>query len=76
MTFSPKLNILPASQRALWAELKFTQKHFVLYGGTVFCRANESIAEAVSSHLNNFVIAYQNILRPTRQAGGCTGRLP
>ena len=34
MTFSPKLNILPASQRALWTELKFTPKHFVLYGGT------------------------------------------
>jgi nucleotidyltransferase AbiEii toxin of type IV toxin-antitoxin system len=34
MTFSPKLNILPASQRALWKELKATPKHFVLYGGT------------------------------------------
>jgi nucleotidyltransferase AbiEii toxin of type IV toxin-antitoxin system len=34
MTFSPNLNILPASQRALWKELKATPKHFVLYGGT------------------------------------------
>src|SRR5258708_9403327 len=34
MTFSPKLNILPESQRALWKELKATPKHFVLYGGT------------------------------------------
>jgi len=34
MTFSPKLNILPASQRAIWKELKATPKHFVLYGGT------------------------------------------
>lgn len=34
MTFFPKLNILPASQRALWKELKATPKHFVLYGGT------------------------------------------
>jgi len=34
MTFSPKLNILPESQRALWKELKPTPKHFVLYGGT------------------------------------------
>ncbi len=34
MTFSPKINILPASQRALWKELKATPKHFVLYGGT------------------------------------------
>jgi len=34
MTFSPQLNILPASQRALWKELKGTPKHFVLYGGT------------------------------------------
>ena len=34
MTFSPKLNILPESQRVLWKELKATPKHFVLYGGT------------------------------------------
>jgi hypothetical protein len=34
MTFSPKLNILPASQRTLWKELKATPKYFVLYGGT------------------------------------------
>src|ERR1700722_10024121 len=34
MTYSPKLNILPPSQRALWKELKATTKHFVLYGGT------------------------------------------
>jgi len=34
MMFSPKLNILPESQRALWKELKATPKHFVLYGGT------------------------------------------
>ncbi len=34
MTFSPKLNILPPSQRILWKELKATPKHFVLYGGT------------------------------------------
>src|SRR5216684_178147 len=34
MTFSPKLNILPESQRALWKELKATPMRFVLYGGT------------------------------------------
>ncbi len=34
MTFSPKLNILPAPQRAVWRELKVTPKQFVLYGGT------------------------------------------
>jgi predicted nucleotidyltransferase component of viral defense system len=34
MTFSPKLNILPGSQRALWKELKATPKRFVPYGGT------------------------------------------
>lgn len=34
MTFSPKLNILAAPQRALWKELKATPKQFVLYGGT------------------------------------------
>jgi len=31
---SPKLNILPESQRALWKELKATPMRFVLYGGT------------------------------------------
>lgn len=34
MTFSPKLDILPAPQRAVWRELKATPKEFVLYGGT------------------------------------------
>ena len=34
MTFSPKLDILPAPQRAVWKELKATPKQFVLYGGT------------------------------------------
>jgi predicted nucleotidyltransferase component of viral defense system len=34
MSFSPKLNILPESQRALWTELGANPKHFVLYGGT------------------------------------------
>ena len=34
MTFSPKLNILPAPQRAVWRELKATPQQFVLYGGT------------------------------------------
>ena len=34
MAFPPNLDILPASQRALWKELKATPKHFVLYGVT------------------------------------------
>jgi hypothetical protein len=34
MTFSPKLDVLPEPQRAVWSELKATPKHFVLYGGT------------------------------------------
>ena len=32
--FSPKLDILPAAPRALWAELSQTPRSFVLYGGT------------------------------------------
>ncbi len=32
--FSPKLDILPAAQRALWKELNQTPRSFVLYGGT------------------------------------------
>jgi hypothetical protein len=34
MNFSPKLNILPEPQRAIWTELSATPKQFVLYGGT------------------------------------------
>jgi len=34
MNFSPKLNILPEPQRAIWTELSDTPKQFVLYGGT------------------------------------------
>jgi hypothetical protein len=34
MSFAPRLDILPAPQRALWPELKQVPGHFVLYGGT------------------------------------------
>ncbi|MGO8766879.1 MAG: nucleotidyl transferase AbiEii/AbiGii toxin family protein [Limisphaerales bacterium] len=34
MSFAPRLDILPAPQRALWPELKQIPRHFVLYGGT------------------------------------------
>lgn len=34
MTFSPRLDVLPAAQRALWPELAAVPQHFVLYGGT------------------------------------------
>ena len=34
MTFSPKLNILPAPQRLLWDELADLPPYFTLYGGT------------------------------------------
>lgn len=34
MTFTPKLSVLPAAQRALWPELAQVPRHFVLYGGT------------------------------------------
>ena len=36
MIFSPKLNILPESQRALTKDLKATPNYFALYGGTAF----------------------------------------
>jgi hypothetical protein len=32
--FSPRLEVLPSSQRKLWPELKAVPKEFVLYGGT------------------------------------------
>jgi len=34
MTFAPKLDILPAPQRALWSELATIPRRHVLYGGT------------------------------------------
>ncbi len=34
MELSPKLEVLPASQRAMWPELANTPPEFVLYGGT------------------------------------------
>lgn len=46
MSFSPKLNILPAPQRAVWKELKATPKQFVLYGGTALAlRLGHRISE-------------------------------
>lgn len=32
--FTPRLDVLPASQRRLWAELSVVPTNFVLYGGT------------------------------------------
>jgi hypothetical protein len=32
--FTPLLEILPASQRALWPDLQFARDRFILYGGT------------------------------------------
>ena len=34
MTLDPRLDVLPAAQRALWPELVAVPKQFVLYGGT------------------------------------------
>src|SRR5215469_3486863 len=33
-SFTPRLDILPAAQRALWPELASTPAEFTLYGGT------------------------------------------
>jgi len=33
-SFVPKLDVLPAPQRALWPGLQFTTNDFILYGGT------------------------------------------
>lgn len=33
-TFQPRLDVLPAAQRALWSELRTVPRTFVLYGGT------------------------------------------
>lgn len=34
MSFTPRLDILPAPQRALWPELAAVPERFILYGGT------------------------------------------
>lgn len=34
MTFTPRIEILPDSQRALWAELGGVPRRYILYGGT------------------------------------------
>ncbi len=34
MTFAPRLDVLPAAQRALWPELSAVPQRYVLYGGT------------------------------------------
>lgn len=34
MTLTPRLDILPPAQRALWQELSSTPNNFILYGGT------------------------------------------
>jgi hypothetical protein len=34
ITFEPRLDVLPAPQRAFWPELARTPEHFTLYGGT------------------------------------------
>ncbi len=62
MTFSPKLNILPESQRALWKELKATPKHFVLYGGTaVALRLGHRVSEDFD-FFTNAAFAPQDLL--------------
>jgi hypothetical protein len=33
-SFSPRLDVLPATQRRLWPELRGVPPQFVLYGGT------------------------------------------
>jgi hypothetical protein len=64
MTFSPKLNILPASQRALWKELKATPKHFVLYGGTALAlRLGHRVSEDFDFFTNESFEA-QNLFEP------------
>jgi len=53
MTFPPKLNILPASQRALWKQLKGTPKHIVVYGGTApALRLARRVSEAFDFFMN------------------------
>lgn len=53
MSFSPKLNILPAPQRAVWNELKATPKQFVLYGGTALAlRLGHRVSEDLDFFTN------------------------
>jgi hypothetical protein len=53
VTFTPKLNILPVSQRGLWKELKATPMHFVLYGGTALAlRLGHRVSEGFDFFTN------------------------
>lgn len=62
MTFFPKLNILPASQQAIWEELKATPKYFVLYGGTALAlRLGHRISEDFD-FFTNATFEPQNLL--------------
>ncbi len=62
MTFSPKLDILPAPQQALWKELKATPKQFVLYGGTALAlRLGHRVSEDFD-FFTNAIFAPQDLL--------------
>lgn len=41
--FAPNLDILPESQKTLWAELGATPQVFVLYGGTALALGPEEL---------------------------------
>ena len=34
LSFEPRLDILPESQRKIWPQLDAVPSHFILYGGT------------------------------------------
>lgn len=74
MTFSPKLDILPAPQRAVWKELKATPKQFVLYGGTALAlRLGHRVSEDFD-FFTNASFRPQNLLEriPYLQGGKVT----
>ena len=74
MSFSPKLSILPAPQRAVWKELKATPRDFVLYGGTALALRLGHRASEDFDFFTNATFQPQNLVRriPYLQGGKVT----
>jgi hypothetical protein len=53
LTFEPRLDILPESQRWLWPELDELQSDFVLYGGTGLAHHSDIAFRKISLFLSS-----------------------
>ncbi len=66
MTDFPRLDVLPAPQRALWPQLaEVSRQSFVLYGGTAVALYLRSAAEPQERYVRNVGVAGSNLVIPT-----------